>query len=372
MALTMGKLTILVGAGILGAVLAKEERLPSFSDVISSVVKVALKPTHQSNSTSSTSKPRNDALMAQVNSLRQELQLLASSKPVTIVTSNAAGGRRYGVIIVIAVVGYGYVRWKGWKIQDFMFATKRGLSDACKSVAKQLDDVFLSLRATRNDLSSKIDGSSHKYDEIVANSITTKEEVSVVRGTVSKFTVDLQTVNHKIRTLETRMGRIQEKQDDTKEGVARLLLCTLDAENKFADLIQDSPSSASSSAIEHQQIAAPSRTASLPLVLEPSSPSTSNGSSESGSMSGKTLTASGSRKVNELPRRATLASGEKECQGTSGAYDINSSPRVSNGIQITEITEKPSSPESHAAQSNVKTAGLLSRTISATRYFKFM
>ena len=27
-------------------------------------------------------------------------------------------------------------------------------------------------------------------------------------------------------------------QDDTKEGVARLLLCTLDAENKFADLIQ--------------------------------------------------------------------------------------------------------------------------------------
>ena len=33
------------------------------------------------------------------------------------------------------------------------------------------------LQATRNDLSSKIDGSSHKYDEIVANSITTKEEV---------------------------------------------------------------------------------------------------------------------------------------------------------------------------------------------------
>ena len=30
-------------------------------------------------------------MLFQVNSLRQELQLLASSKPVTIVTSNAAG-----------------------------------------------------------------------------------------------------------------------------------------------------------------------------------------------------------------------------------------------------------------------------------------
>ncbi|CAO2829766.1 unnamed protein product [Amaranthus hypochondriacus] len=356
MSLTLGKLTIIVGAGILGSVLAKEGRLPSFSDVISGAIKVTLKPTQQSDSASSTSKPRNDALMAQVNSLRQELQLLASSRPVAIVTSNGTGGRKYCVIIVIVVFGYGYVRWKGWKIPNFMFVTKRRLSDACNSVAKQLDDVFLSLRATRNDLSSKLDDSYHKCDDIVAYSNTTKEEISVVRGTVSELNVDLQTVNHKIRTLETRMGRIKEKQDETKEGVARLLLCTLDLENKFADFIQDSSSSASRQSIGHQKLPSTSRTTSLPLALEASSPSTSNGSYE----------------VKKLRRSATTPSDQKEYQGTSAAVDNNNNPRVLNGNHITEITEKPHGRELPQVQPDVKRAGFISRTISATRYFKFL
>ncbi|KAL2903869.1 tRNA U34 carboxymethyltransferase [Bienertia sinuspersici] len=52
-------------AGILGSILVKEGRMPSVSDVISGAIKVALKPMKQSDSTSTTSKPRNDALMAQ-------------------------------------------------------------------------------------------------------------------------------------------------------------------------------------------------------------------------------------------------------------------------------------------------------------------
>ncbi|KMT07421.1 hypothetical protein BVRB_6g150460 [Beta vulgaris subsp. vulgaris] len=233
-----------------------------------------------------------------------------------------------------------------------MFATKRGLSDACNSVAKQLDDVFLSLRAARNEISSKLDDSSTKYDEVVARSSTTKDEVTGVRQEVSKFTVDLQTVNHTIRTLETRMGRIQGKQDETNEGVANLLLCTLDAENRFVDLVQDSPSNSSTPAIGHRQIAAPSRTVSLPVALEPSSPSTSNGSNE----------------VNgQQSRNAKSASGQNEFQGASGAVENISSPTVSNGTRITHITEKPPGSELPP-----KSAGLLSRTISATRYFKFM
>ncbi|KMT09161.1 hypothetical protein BVRB_6g132660 isoform B [Beta vulgaris subsp. vulgaris] len=365
MALPLGKLTLLVGAGILGSILAKEGRMPSVSDVISGAIKVAMKPIKQSDSTSSPSKPRNDALIAQVNSLRQELQLLASSRTMTIVTSNTTGGRRYGVIIVIVAFGYGYVWWKGWKIPNFMFATKRGLSDACNSVAKQLDEVFLSLRVTRNEISSKLDDSSNKFGDIVACSSTTKDEVTGVRGEVSKFTLDLQTVNHTIQTLETRMGRIQGKQDETKEGVARLLLCTLDAENRSADVIQDSPSSSPRPAIEHRQIAVPSRTVSLPVALEPSSPSTSNGSNENGLTLLKTPTANGSNKVNgQHSRNASSTSGQKEFQVISGAGENISSPKVSNR---NHVTAKPPSSELPP-----KSAGLLSRTISATRYFKFM
>ncbi|XP_021745332.1 uncharacterized protein LOC110711260 isoform X1 [Chenopodium quinoa] len=350
-----GKLTILVGAGILGSILAKEGRMPSFSDVISGAWKVALKPLKQSNSASTTSKPRNDALVAEVNTLRQQLQLIASSGSTTIVTSNATGGRKYGVIIVIVAVGYGYVWWKGWKIPDFMFATKRGLSDACNAVAKQLDEVFLSLRATRNEIASKLDQSSNKFEDIIACSNSTKEEVAAVSGEVSNFVADLQEVNDTIRTLETRMGRIQGKQDETKDGVAKLLLSTLEMENMFTDLIQDSPSAASRAAIEHQ-VATPSRSVSLPLTLEPSSPSTSCGSNE----------------ANGDPSNASSTSGLTECQKNSGAVKNNASPRVSPRCNITEITEKPSSPELPATQPNVKSAGLLSRTISATRNFRFM
>ncbi|KAL2903868.1 Paramyosin [Bienertia sinuspersici] len=267
-----------------------------------------------------------------------------------------AGGRQYGVIIVIVAVGYGYVWWKGWKIPDFMFATRRGLSDACKSVAKNLDDVFASLRAsftsdilstigsflriavlwhcaTRNELSSKLDESSHKYDEISASSSATKDEVTGVRGEVSKFTMDLQTVNKTIQTLDTP--------------------------------------STSKPAIEPQPIASSSRrewgwsgemdhtgenyggTVSLPLTLEPSSPSTSN-------------------EANGHTRNAISASGLKEYQEISGAVESNPSAKISNGDQVTEIVEKSPSPELPATPNNVKSAGLLSRTISATRYFKFM
>uniref|UniRef100_A0A803L1A9 DUF1664 domain-containing protein n=1 Tax=Chenopodium quinoa TaxID=63459 RepID=A0A803L1A9_CHEQI len=269
----------------------------------------------------------------------------------------APGGRKYGVIIVIVAVGYGYVWWKGWKIPDFMFATKRGLSDACNAVAKQLDEVFLSLRAssslpathlmywaTRNEIASKLDQSSNKFEDIIACSNSTKEEVAAVSGEVSNFVADLQEVNDTIRTL-----------DETKDGVAKLLLSTLEMENMFTDLIQDSPSAASRAAIEHQ-VATPSRSVSLPLTLEPSSPSTSCGSNE----------------ANGDPSNASSTSGLTECQKNSGAVKNNASPRVSPRCNITEITEKPSSPELPATQPNVKSAGLLSRTISATRNFRFM
>ncbi|KAL8152168.1 hypothetical protein V2J09_009928 [Rumex salicifolius] len=141
MALSLGKLTILVGAGILGSVLAKEGQLPSVSDVLSGVVKIAFKR----DSAPSSTKPKNDALVAQVNSLKQELQFLVSNRPVTIITSGGGGGRRYGMIILVVVVGYGYIWWKGWKLPDLTFATKRSLSDACTAVAKQLEQVYSSI-----------------------------------------------------------------------------------------------------------------------------------------------------------------------------------------------------------------------------------
>ena len=57
---------------------------------------------------------------------------------------------------------------------------------------------------------------------------------------------------------------------------------------------------------------------------------------------------------------------------TSAAVDNNNNLRVLNSNHITEITEKPPGPVLPEVQPNVKRAGSISRTISATWYFKFM
>ncbi|RVW99242.1 hypothetical protein CK203_030741 [Vitis vinifera] len=59
--------------------------------------------------------------------------------------STSGGKSKYGVVVIIVVVGYGYAWWKGWKLPDMMFATRRSLSDACSSIAKQLENVYSSI-----------------------------------------------------------------------------------------------------------------------------------------------------------------------------------------------------------------------------------
>ncbi|KAJ9549387.1 hypothetical protein OSB04_021930 [Centaurea solstitialis] len=260
MALPLGKLTIIIGAGLVGSVLAKEGRMPGVSDLFSGASKV-LKLIRTDEKPSSNPKPHSDSLMAQVNSLRQELQLLASNRPVTIVTSGgSAGPGKYGMIVIVVVVGYGYVWWKGWKLPDMMFATKRSLSDATNAVAKQLDNVYSSLAAshwnfaTKRHLSSRIDRVDCSLDECAEIAASTKEEVSALRGDTKLIALDVQSVHNAVYSLESKLSRIEGKQDNTNLGVAKLLRTALTLEQQAsADRIQGNPSSSSTPALELPQ-----------------------------------------------------------------------------------------------------------------------
>ncbi|GFP99474.1 hypothetical protein PHJA_002091500 [Phtheirospermum japonicum] len=223
MALPLGKLTIIIGAGLVGSVLAKEGRVSNVSDFFSGAFKIVFKQLKQDGSTSSSSKPKNDSLMQQVSSLRQELQLLASHRSVTIVTGGGSGSGKYGVVVIVVVVGYGYVWWKGWKLSEMMFATRRGLNDACSSVAKQLETVYSSISTTRRHLSSKIDSVDCKIDECADNTSATKEEVSELRGDVKLIGTDVQSVHHVVRSLETKISRIEGRQNEMNFGVGKLV-----------------------------------------------------------------------------------------------------------------------------------------------------
>ncbi|XP_009372328.3 uncharacterized protein LOC103961501 isoform X1 [Pyrus x bretschneideri] len=280
-ALPLGKLTILVGAGILGSVLAKEGRV---SDVVSGAFKIAWKQIRRSDNTSAVNKPHNDSLMAQMNNLRKELEIIASCRlPVTVITMSRTGTSKYGIIIVVVAAGYGYFWWKGWKLPDMMFATRRSLSDASNSVAKQLESLFTSISTTQRKLSSQLDNVECSLDESIENTAKTQQEVVQLQGRTDTISRDFKKVHHAVLTLETKINRIEGKQGEITGGVWKLCDYALNMEKGInAERIQASPSSFSRPVLElppasPSSLVTPPKSSRPALELPPASPSRGNG-----------------------------------------------------------------------------------------------
>ncbi|XP_043704609.1 uncharacterized protein LOC122654546 isoform X4 [Telopea speciosissima] len=338
MALPLGKLTILVGAGILGSVLAKEGHMSNVSDFLSGAFKIVVKQIQRDDSTPS-AKPPNDALLAQVNSLRQELQLLASNRSVMIITGGRSGAGTYGVPVVIVFgVGYGYIWWKGWKLSDMMFATRRGLSEARTAVASQLDQLSSSISQAKRFLSTRIDRVDIRLDECIEITAATKEEISKVRGDTESIGIDVESVHRAVQTLETRIVKISGKQDLTNEGVQKLCAFVWDLEqNRMPERIEASQSSSSRPALDLPQTTPISRV-SRPL------------------------------------QGAVSASGLKELQGmTNATIEASTFPKIYNGIQNSEDVNSNESTSS-SSRAGWRIPGLnayfLPRKHSSTYSFK--
>ncbi|XP_061994837.1 uncharacterized protein LOC133740097 isoform X2 [Rosa rugosa] len=162
------------------------------------------------------------AMLFLMNKIRQELQSYLSNGPITIVTGSQTGASRYGIIIVAVVAGYGYFWWKGWKLPDMMFATRRSLADAGKSFSKQIDGVFSSISITRRQLSSNLDGVDCNLAESIETTVRTQQEVIELQGKTDSISTDFRKVQHAVLTLETKINIIEGKQDSTNDGVWRL------------------------------------------------------------------------------------------------------------------------------------------------------
>ncbi|XP_068666787.1 uncharacterized protein [Aristolochia californica] len=341
MALPLGKLTILVGAGLLGSVLTQEGRASKVSDFVTGAFKIVFKHIKQDDSQGG-SQQLNDSLLAQVGNLRQELQMLASSRSVTIVTGRGSGNNSFGMPVIFitgGIVGYGYIWWKGWKISDMMFATRRSLSDACNTVGKQLEQVWSSVSATRRDLSAKIETVDHNLDQCTAINTATRDEVAELRGDVKNFGVDVESVQRVVQDLETKIGRIEGKQDVTNQGVFRLVnFVNSMEENRKPVGIQASPSTSSRPLLELPSVRSTSRTVSLPPALE----------------------------APELSPKVTPSSGLKELQGIS-----NIPVSIDSGASSdSPVAEEPCSTSRSGIFGWKLGAPFLSRTHSATYSFK--
>ncbi|VVA92406.1 unnamed protein product [Arabis nemorensis] len=334
MALPFGKLTILIGAGLVGSVLAKESGFSDVSNMVTGALKIVFRQLKQEEPAKSVSKPRNDILMAQVNSLRNELQLLSSSRPITIVTTAGSGGRKYGLIIIIGVIGYGYVWWKGWKLPDFMFATRRSLSDACNNVGNQIDGFYSSLSGTKRELSSKIDRMGRTLDANTEIIQETGREVDELRDGTANMKVDVRSVFDAVETLASKVYRIEGNQDITLKGVVALN-AQCQENRRIQEFNQALPSTSSVPAIEQAPMTPSSRTLSLPPVSprESLAPSTPNGAQQSHGALQHTQSMSGLKDISESSSsRETISngthSGEAMGNTSSGLFSMFSIPRI--------------------------------------------
>ncbi|KAG2292427.1 hypothetical protein Bca4012_006700 [Brassica carinata] len=327
MALPLGKLTILIGAGLVGSVLAKEGSLPDVSHFVSGAFKIVLRQLKQDEPAKSGSRPRNDTLTAQVNSLRHELQLLASNRPITIISTGGSGGKKYGWIIIIGVIGYGYVWWKGWKLPDFMFATRRSLSDACNNVGSQIDGFYESLSGTKRELGSEIDRMDRTLD---ASTIIIKEtgrEVNELRDGTANMKDDVRSVFEAVETLASKVHRIEGNQDLTLRGVG-----ALHAQCREHKRLQESnkalPSTSSVPALEPAPVTPSLRSLSLPPASprESQLPSTPNGAQQSNGPLQHTQSMSGLKDINESSNGTP--SGEAMGNTSSGLFSMFSMPRI--------------------------------------------
>ncbi|KAJ1283053.1 hypothetical protein BS78_03G098500 [Paspalum vaginatum] len=273
--MVLGKLAIVIGSGIVGTVLTSgEASLPDFKDVISGAFKFWSKGAKQGkDGPPSTSNPHTAHLLSQVINLREEIEMLAKNNHVAIVTVDGRPGPgAYGITaIVVGAIGYLFIRWKGWKLSDMMFVTKRGLSDACNVVGKQVDQVSESVNVARRHLAGRIDRVDCSLDECHEISEATRKEVTVIHGDLSAFQKEMETVHLVVRSLESKLGRLAYTQDRTTRGIYDLCEFTkrLDQSPK-ADTRQVTSSTPLPAIESSERI---TRAASLPPALEPESPS---------------------------------------------------------------------------------------------------
>ncbi|KAM0907771.1 hypothetical protein ACQ4PT_015904 [Festuca glaucescens] len=224
--MVLGPIAFVLGSGFLWNHLKPDstKNVPIIGDALSAAANFTKVVGKDGKDTSSSSS--GDQLMSQVSSLREELrQALRQREDDVTIIDNRSGAGAYTVtaVIVAGIVGYAYIRWKGWKISDFMWVTKRGLNDACSVVGNQLNEVSDIVHVTKKHLAGRIDRVDATLDETQEIIEGTRDEVSIIHVNLSSFQKELQEVNRTVEIWGSRLCSIEDTQDRTVRATEALV-----------------------------------------------------------------------------------------------------------------------------------------------------
>ncbi|KAI5017291.1 hypothetical protein ZWY2020_037838 [Hordeum vulgare] len=211
--MVLGNIAVVLGSGYLSTILTggDAKNVPIFGDALANFVK---------NTGKHGKDDGNDLLTSQITSIREELQQAMSRRHENnvMVVSDTSGSGSYTVIaiVVAGLLGYAYIRWKGWKISDLMWVTKRGLG-ACDVVGKQLDEVSNTVHVTKKHLAGRIDRVDANLDETQEIIEGTKDEVAVIHVDLSTFQKELK------KSAGSRLSGIEDTQDHAVRATEALV-----------------------------------------------------------------------------------------------------------------------------------------------------
>ncbi|KAM0893770.1 hypothetical protein ACQ4PT_024887 [Festuca glaucescens] len=223
----LGGIAFVLGSGYLWNQLTPDaaKNVPIIGDVLSTAANFAKVVGKDGKDTSSSSSSSGDQLMLQVSSLREEIRRALREREDVTVIDNTSGSGAYTItaVVVAGLVGYAYIRWKGWKISDFMWVTKRGLNDACNVVGNQLNEVTETVHVTKKHLAGRIDRVDATLDETQQIIEGTRDEVAVIHVNLSSFQKELQEVNRTVEIWGSRLCCIEDTHDRTVRATEALV-----------------------------------------------------------------------------------------------------------------------------------------------------
>ncbi|KAM1194197.1 hypothetical protein ACFX15_020524 [Malus domestica] len=213
------KILILAGAGYTSTILLKNGKLSDLLGELQSLL----------NGSGEHTEGDYDSLTAQISRLTAEIRQIGSSRGGSTVFVNGNGsqiGNMTSLIMpaaTLGAVGYGYMWWKGLKLSDIMYVTKRGMATAVENLTKNLDNVKEAVAKAKKHLTQRIQHVDDKMVEQNELSRSIKEDVAGVQHSLTDIDYDLSRLQSMVSGLDHKIGSLEHKQDLANLGVIYLV-----------------------------------------------------------------------------------------------------------------------------------------------------